>query len=144
MECINFQQIIKQEFENDQIFDFELSGKPAQVTIKKINFAIRNKIDKLRQIGTKTKYEYETITVDGVEDLRMKSATAETDESAIEAEEKAIDMILAYGLDSQRQNLKKEGMSLKDWKDLATYYPTEFKSIIAAVFDFNGLAGKKL
>jgi len=35
-------------------------------------------------------------------------------------------------------------MSLKDWKDLATYYPTEFKSIIAAVFDFNGLAGKKL
>jgi len=144
MECINFRKIIDQEFEKEKTFEFQLSGKQAQVTIKKIDFSTRNKIAKLQGIGEKKIYQFETVIVNGIEERELKSYETIITDAAIEAEEKIIALVLESGINNVKQNLEDKPMTITDWKDFATYFDKEFKKIFSEILVFNGLAEKKL
>jgi len=132
---VNFKQIIEQEFETEKQFDFHFAGREAFVTLKKINFSVRSKIERLNQIGIDGSYQYDS------EGRLVGSKTTITEQWA-EMQEKITDLILGNGIDQKKQNLQANPMTVRDWRDFATYFPDEFRGILDAVKDFNGLSGK--
>jgi len=132
---VNFKQIIEQEFETEKRIDFHLAGREAFCTVKKINFSVRGRIERLNQIGIDGTYNYNA-------DGKLIQSRTTIQESWVDMQEKILDLLLGNGLDPVKHNLQAGAMSVRDWRELATYFPDEFQKILDAVKDFNGLSGK--
>lgn len=135
MNIVNFRQIVEQEFETEKRIDFHIAGREAFCTVKKINFSVRGRIERLNQIGIDGTYNYNA-------DGKLIQSRTTIQESWADMQEKILDLLLANGLDATKHNLQAGAMSVRDWRDFATYFPAEFRDIIEAVKDFNGLSGK--
>lgn len=135
MDVVNFRQIIEQEFESEKEHQFHISGRECFCTLKKINFSVRSKIERLNQIGIDGSYQYDS------EGRLVGSKTTITEQWA-EMQEKITDLILGNGIDPKKQNLQSNPMTVRDWKEFATFFPDEFRGVLEAVKIFNGLAGK--
>ncbi len=135
MNIVNFRQIIEQEFETEKQFDFHFAGREAFVTLKKIGFTVRSRIERLGQVGIDGTYNY---SADG----RLVQSKTTIQESWVDVQEKITDLVLGNGLDAVKHSISDRPMTVRDWRDFATYFPAEFREIIEAVKEFNGLSGK--
>ena len=136
MDIINFKEIINQDFKNSLNYEFKIKDKKCYVTINKLDYLVRQKIEKLKLMSVINVYEYD-------EEGRLKKIESRFNEDYIKNEEEVLRLLL-IALDDKKHNLSNEVMTTQDWLEFGKYFSKEFEGIIEAIMDFNGLTKKKI
>ena len=136
MDIINIKEIINQDFKNSLNYEFKIKDKKCYVTINKLDYLIRQRIEKLKLMSVINVYEYD-------EEGRLKKVESRFNEDYIKNEEEILRLLLT-ALDDKKHNLSNGIMTIQDWLEFGKYFNKEFENIVEAIMDFNGLTKKKI
>jgi len=136
MDIINIKEIINQDFKNSKNYEFKIKDKKCYVTINKLDYLVRQRIEKLKLMSVINVYEYD-------EEGRLKKVESRFNEDYIKNEEEILRLLLT-ALDDKKHNLSNGIMTIQDWLEFGKYFSKEFENIIETIMDFNGLTKKKI
>jgi len=129
---INWEEIDSQEFIEEQRLELDFEKGKKFITLTKIPFHIRNKIQANGLLGRESELTYNETGALSKEVVKFTKEYAE-------AKENQFRLLIEYGIDKKKHDLGTGELTVKDFEELALRKPGMVEMIKLEIMYFNGL-----